>query len=126
MREESSFSRRPTVVSCTSPFAKLAPPKEQVQTGTKGEEAGNKQVDQVQGCVVFLQPGTTNSPGTARAPGTVQAPLCCKVVVMLLEKGLSEDVYSPTQTLDLCHCVVGKTTSDCLMAKVFGCLLSCE
>lgn len=44
---------------------------------------------------------------------------------MLLEKGLSEDVYSPTQTSGLCHCIVGKTTSACLMAKVFECLLSC-
>lgn len=61
MREESSFSRHPTVVSCISPFAKLAPPEEQVQTGTKGEEVGNKQVDQVQGCVVSLQPGTAQA-----------------------------------------------------------------
>lgn len=65
-----------------SPFAKLPPPKKPSETPFReGEEVEDKQVDKVQGCAVFLQPGTTRSPGSAREPGTIQDCLCRKVVM---------------------------------------------
>lgn len=82
----------------------------------------------MQGCAVFLVPGTTHSPGTAREPGTVQDFLCCKAATRFVGEAIFEDVYSqaPFISLGLCQYITGITISDRLVAKCFGCLLSCE
>lgn len=49
---------------------------------------------------------------------------------MLGQEGLFEDVCSPMlfflSSSGLCQYIMGITISDCLIAKIFGSLLSCE